>query len=73
MIHLAAESHVDRSITNPMEFINNIKNNKPLPVYGKGVNVRDWLFVEDHAAALILFFIEGEKAKHANLFFEFKS
>ena len=30
-------------------FINNIKNNKPLPVYGKGDNIRDWLFVEDHA------------------------
>ena len=30
-------------------FINNIVNNKPLPVYGKGENVRDWLFVDDHA------------------------
>jgi len=33
-------------------FINNIKNNKPLPVYGKGENVRDWLWVEDHARAI---------------------
>ncbi len=32
--------------------INNIKNNKPVPVYGKGENVRDWLFVEDHASAI---------------------
>jgi dTDP-glucose 4,6-dehydratase len=32
--------------------INNIKNNNPVPVYGKGDNVRDWLFVEDHAAAI---------------------
>lgn len=33
-------------------FINNIIHNKPLPVYGKGINVRDWLFVEDHARAI---------------------
>ena len=33
-------------------FINNIVNNKPLPVYGKGDNVRDWLFVNDHARAI---------------------
>jgi dTDP-glucose 4,6-dehydratase len=33
-------------------FINNIKNNKPLPVYGKGLNIRDWLYVEDHADAI---------------------
>lgn len=37
-------------------FINNIKNNKPLPVYGKGLNVRDWLYVEDHAEAIDLIF-----------------
>jgi dTDP-glucose 4,6-dehydratase len=36
--------------------INNIKNNKPVPVYGKGENVRDWLFVEDHARAIDLIF-----------------
>ena len=34
-------------------FINNIRNRKPLPVYGKGENVRDWLFVEDHARGLL--------------------
>ena len=33
-------------------FINNIRHNKPLPVYGTGENVRDWLFVEDHASAI---------------------
>ena len=33
-------------------FINNIVNNKPLPVYGKGINVRDWLYVVDHAKAI---------------------
>lgn len=33
-------------------FINNIKERKPLPVYGKGINVRDWLYVEDHARAI---------------------
>ncbi len=37
-------------------FINNIKHNKPLPVYGKGINVRDWLYVEDHAEAIDLIF-----------------
>ncbi len=36
--------------------INNIKNNKPVPVYGKGENVRDWLWVEDHARAIDLIF-----------------
>ena len=36
--------------------INNIKNNKPVPVYGKGENIRDWLFVEDHAKAIDLIF-----------------
>ncbi len=36
--------------------INNIKNMKPIPVYGKGENVRDWLWVEDHAAAIDLMF-----------------
>lgn len=39
--------------------INNIKNNKPLPVYGKGENVRDWLFVEDHARAIDTIFHKG--------------
>lgn len=36
--------------------INNIKNNKPIPVYGKGENVRDWLWVEDHARAIDVIF-----------------
>lgn len=36
--------------------INNIKNNKPIPIYGKGENVRDWLFVEDHARAIDVIF-----------------
>src|SRR5437899_733051 len=36
--------------------INNIKNNKPLPIYGKGENIRDWLFVEDHASAIDVIF-----------------
>ncbi len=39
--------------------INNIKNNKPLPVYGKGENIRDWLYVEDHAIAIDLIFHKG--------------
>ena len=41
-------------------FINNIRNGKPLPVYGKGENVRDWLFVEDHARAIDMIFHEGK-------------
>ena len=40
-------------------FINNIKNNKPLPVYGKGINIRDWLWVEDHARAIDVIFHNG--------------
>lgn len=40
-------------------FINNIRHGKPLPVYGKGENVRDWLFVEDHARAIDLIFHKG--------------
>ena len=41
-------------------FINNIRNNKPLPVYGKGENVRDWLYVEDHAHAIDLIYHKGK-------------
>ena len=41
--------------------INNIRNNKPLPVYGKGDNVRDWLFVEDHARAIDTIFHKGRQ------------
>ncbi len=48
-------------------FINNIKNKKPLPVYGKGVNVRDWLFVEDHAAAIDIIFHRGGKGETYNI------
>ena len=48
-------------------FINNIRNGKPLPVYGKGENVRDWLFVEDHARAIDLIFHEGKVAETYNI------
>ena len=48
-------------------FINNIRNRKPLPVYGKGENVRDWLFVEDHARAIDLIFHEGKIAETFNI------
>ncbi len=48
-------------------FINNIRHNKPLPVYGKGENVRDWLFVEDHARAIDLIFHEGKVAETYNI------
>jgi dTDP-glucose 4,6-dehydratase len=41
-------------------FINNIKNNKPLPVYGKGENIRDWLYVVDHARAIDVIFHTGK-------------
>ena len=41
-------------------FINNIRHNRSLPVYGKGENVRDWLYVEDHAAAIDLIFHKGK-------------
>ncbi len=48
-------------------FINNIRNRKPLPVYGKGENVRDWLYVEDHARAIDLIFHKGETADTYNI------
>lgn len=48
-------------------FINNIRYNKPLPVYGKGVNVRDWLYVEDHARAIDLIFHQGRVADTYNI------
>ncbi|HKM94786.1 MAG TPA: dTDP-glucose 4,6-dehydratase [Prolixibacteraceae bacterium] len=48
-------------------FINNIKNNKPLPVYGKGENVRDWLWVEDHARAIDLIFHKGKVGETYNI------
>lgn len=47
--------------------INNIKNNKPVPVYGKGENVRDWLFVEDHAAAIDLIFHKADLGETYNI------
>lgn len=48
-------------------FINNIRHNKPLPVYGKGENVRDWLFVEDHARAIDTIFHNGKIAETYNI------
>lgn len=48
-------------------FIHNIKNNKPLPVYGKGENVRDWLYVEDHAVAIDLVFFKGRLGETYNI------
>jgi dTDP-glucose 4,6-dehydratase len=47
--------------------INNIKNSKPLPIYGKGENVRDWLFVEDHASAIDMVFHHGKIAETYNI------
>ena len=48
-------------------FINNIVNNKPLPVYGKGENVRDWLFVDDHARAIDVIFHDGKIGETYNI------
>ncbi len=48
-------------------FINNIRNNKPLPVYGKGENVRDWLFVKDHARAIDAVFHKGKIGETYNI------
>ncbi|MBR6310722.1 MAG: dTDP-glucose 4,6-dehydratase [Paludibacteraceae bacterium] len=48
-------------------FINNIRHGKPLPVYGKGENVRDWLFVVDHARAIDLIFHKGKLAETYNI------
>jgi len=48
-------------------FINNIINNKPLPVYGDGNYTRDWLFVKDHAAAIDLVFHEGKNHETYNI------
>ena len=48
-------------------FINNIVNNKPLPVYGKGENVRDWLFVDDHARAIDVIFHKGKLGETFNI------
>ena len=48
-------------------FINNIRHRKPLPVYGKGENVRDWLYVEDHARAIDIIFHNGKIAETYNI------
>jgi dTDP-glucose 4,6-dehydratase len=48
-------------------FINNIVNNKPLPVYGKGENVRDWLFVNDHVRAIDVIFHKGKLKETYNI------
>jgi len=47
--------------------INNIINNKPLPIYGKGENIRDWLFVEDHVRAIDLIYHEGKIGETYNI------
>lgn len=47
--------------------INNIKNSKPVPVYGKGENIRDWLFVEDHAKAIDAIFHKGKVGETYNI------
>ncbi|MDM8161217.1 dTDP-glucose 4,6-dehydratase [Labilibaculum sp. K2S] len=47
--------------------INNIKNSKPLPIYGKGDNIRDWLFVEDHALAIDSIYHDGKIGETYNI------
>lgn len=47
--------------------INNIKENKSIPVYGKGENIRDWLFVEDHARAIDVIFHNGDNGETYNI------
>ncbi len=47
--------------------INNIKTNKPIPIYGKGDNIRDWLFVQDHAAAIDVIFHQGADGETYNI------
>ncbi len=48
-------------------FINNIRHHRPLPVYGEGMNVRDWLYVEDHVRAIDLIFHKGKVAETYNI------
>lgn len=48
-------------------FINNIRLGRPLPIYGRGENVRDWLYVEDHARALELVFLRGRPGESYNI------
>ncbi len=47
--------------------INNIKNGKPIPVYGKGENIRDWLYVVDHARAIDMVFHNGKNGETYNI------
>lgn len=47
--------------------IHNIIHNKPLPVYGKGENIRDWLYVEDHASAINVIFHKGKPGEVYNI------
>jgi dTDP-glucose 4,6-dehydratase len=47
--------------------IYNIENKKPLPVYGQGLNIRDWLYVEDHAAAIDMIFNKGKNGETYNI------
>ncbi|WP_439183107.1 dTDP-glucose 4,6-dehydratase [Carboxylicivirga taeanensis] len=47
--------------------INNIKNNKPIPIYGKGENIRDWLYVIDHARAIDLIYHQGKNGETYNI------
>lgn len=47
--------------------INNIKNNQPVPIYGKGENVRDWLWVEDHARAIDIIFHKSQSGETYNI------
>jgi dTDP-glucose 4,6-dehydratase len=47
--------------------INNIKNMKPIPIYGKGENIRDWLYVVDHARAIDMVFHEGKIGETYNI------
>ena len=83
VMHLAAESHVDRSIDGPGDFIETnitgtynmleaaraywVNAGKPLPIYGDGSNVRDWLYVEDHADALLLVVEKGALGRSYNI------
>ncbi|MBX2845309.1 MAG: dTDP-glucose 4,6-dehydratase [Saprospiraceae bacterium] len=48
-------------------FINNILHNKPLPVYGQGINVRDWLYVKDHVRAIDTIFHDGDVGETYNI------
>ena len=45
----------------------NIFNNKPLPIYGKGTNSREWIYVKDHCEALIKVFLRGEIGEFYNI------